>query len=77
MAGITKGERASEGRWHGGGSGVLQREIPSITPWASYIRDYFSFLSPSLFSLTLSHFFRSRRPFLARLSLSGDVGGEF
>lgn len=29
-----------------GGSGVLQREIPSITPWASYIRDYFSFLSP-------------------------------
>ena len=29
-----------------GGLGVLQREIPSITPWASYIRDYFSFLSP-------------------------------
>lgn len=33
--------------WRGGGSGVLQREIPSITPWASYIRDYFSFLSPA------------------------------
>lgn len=25
----------------------MQREIPSITPWASYIRDYFSFLSPA------------------------------
>lgn len=46
--------------WHGGGSGVLQREIPSITPWASYIRDYFSFLSRLFFSplfLTLSYFF--------------------
>lgn len=42
------------GRWHRGGSGVLQREIPSITPWASYIRDYFSFLSASLFFLHLS-----------------------
>lgn len=65
------------GRWHRGGSGVLQREIPSITPWASYIKDYFSFLSPSLCLLLYLTFFRSRRPFLARLSLSGVVGGEF
>jgi len=42
-----------------------------------YIRDYFSFLSPSFFSLTLSHFFRPHRPFLARFSLSDDVGSEF
>lgn len=41
------------GHWRGGGSGVLQREIPSITPWASYIRDYFSFLSS--FHLSPSH----------------------
>lgn len=64
----------------GGGSGVLQREIPSITPWASYIRDYFSFLSslplslslipslaPAPFSLFYLTFF-SRHSFLARLT---------
>lgn len=45
------------GRWgeeeDEGGSGVLQCEISSITPWASYIRDYFSFRSAFLYSLSL------------------------
>lgn len=49
----------------GGGPGVLQCEIPSITPWASYIRDYFSFLSPRspfhpLAASLLRHFFLLR-----------------
>ena len=46
VGGTARDEQQEGEGCQGGGSGVLQREIPSITPWASYIRDYFSFLSP-------------------------------